>query len=121
MRVAVTGAGGRLGRALMTALADAPFTGIAGPIGWSRPTYDLDDAAAAAGLIARDRPEVVVHAAAWTDVDGAALDPLSADRRNAAATDSLATACAASGVDMIVISTNEIFDGERTDQLGYRV
>ncbi len=36
MRVAVTGAGGRLGSALVTALADAPFTGPAGPIAWDR-------------------------------------------------------------------------------------
>ena len=47
MRVAVTGAGGRLGRALIAALADAPFTGLAGPIAWTRPDYDLDDADAA--------------------------------------------------------------------------
>ena len=43
MRVAVTGAGGRLGRAVIAVLADAPFTGIAGPIAWSRQAFDLDD------------------------------------------------------------------------------
>ena len=42
MRVAVTGAGGRLGRALVAALADAPFTGPAGPIAWDRDAFDLD-------------------------------------------------------------------------------
>ena len=42
MRVAVTGATGRLGRALIEALEEAPFTGPMGPIAWSRPELDLD-------------------------------------------------------------------------------
>ena len=120
MRVAVSGAGGRLGRALVGALADAPFTGLAGPIGWTRADYDLDDLAAAPRLIARDRPEVVVHAAAWTDVDGCARDPERAAIRNGDATGALARACVAAGVDLVVVSTNEVFDGTRTDERGYR-
>jgi len=120
VRIAVTGAGGRLGRAVLAALADAPFTGIAGPLAWRRPDYDLDDPGAAARLIARDRPEVIVHAAAWTDVDGCARDPDSARRRNADAVVQLAGAAAGSGIDLILISTNEVFDGRRTDGRGYR-
>lgn len=120
MRIAVTGAGGRLGRAMLAALADAPFTGMAGPLAWSRPDYDLDDPGAAARLIARDRPEVIVHTAAWTDVDGCARDPDSARRRNADAVAHLAGAAASSGIDLILISTNEVFDGRRTDGRGYR-
>lgn len=120
MRVAVTGAGGRLGRALLASLADAPFAGIAGPIAWSRPEYDLDDPAASSRLIGRDRPEVVVHAAAWTDVDGCARDTELARRRNAMAVAELARACAAAGVDLVLVSTNEVFDGARTDEHGYR-
>ncbi len=120
MRVAVTGAGGRLGRALIAALAEAPFTGLAGPIPWTRPDYDLDDAGAADRVVGRDRPEVVVHAAAWTDVDGCSRDPALASRRNAAATHELAVSCAARGVDLVLVSTNEVFDGQRTDGRGYR-
>ena len=120
MRVAVSGAGGRLGRALIAALADAPFTGLAGPIAWTRPDYDLDDGDAPSRLVERDRPEVVVHAAAWTDVDGAAKEPTLADRRNAVAAAGLATICAAHGVDFIYVSTNEVFAGTRTDGRGYR-
>lgn len=121
MRVAVTGAGGRLGRALIAALGDAPFVGPAGPIASGRPDYDLDDPDAATRLVARSRPEVVVHAAAWTDVDGAARDPAMAARRNTIATGLLAAACAASGIDLVYVSTNEVFDGERVDGRGYGV
>jgi dTDP-4-dehydrorhamnose reductase len=120
VRVAVTGAGGRLGRALVEALADAPFAPT-GAIAWRRPELDLDtlDRSAAERLLERDRPEVVVHAAAWTDVDGCARDPERAMARNGHATGALAEACAKRQVDLIVVSTNEVFDGTRTDGRGY--
>lgn len=119
MRVAVTGASGRLGRALITALADAPFSGPAGPIAWDRSAFDLDAPAGVAERLERDRPEVVVHAAAWSDVDACALDPELALRRNGTATGMLAEACAARSIDLLTVSTNEVFDGRRTDGQGY--
>ncbi|MGK2851930.1 MAG: SDR family oxidoreductase [Candidatus Limnocylindrales bacterium] len=119
MRVAVTGSTGRLGGALVRALADAPFTGPAGPIAWTRADLDLDAPAGVSAALDRDRPEVVVHAAAWTDVDSCAREPDLAHRRNGEATGILAAACAARDVDLIVISTNEVFDGLRPDGLPY--
>lgn len=119
MRVAVTGSSGRLGRALVHALEDAPFTGPRGPLAWTRADLDLDAPDGIATALDRDRPEVVVHAAAWTDVDGCARDPDLAMRRNGDATGILAAACAARGVELVVVSTNEVFDGRRTDGRGY--
>jgi dTDP-4-dehydrorhamnose reductase len=119
MRVAVSGASGRLGRALVAALAEAPFTGPAGPIAWDRAAFDLDAAEGVVERLDRDRPEVVIHAAAWSDVDGCALDPELALRRNGTATGVLAEACATHAIDLLVISTNEVFDGRRSDGLGY--
>jgi dTDP-4-dehydrorhamnose reductase len=119
MRVAVTGAGGRLGSDLVAALADAPFSGPSGPIPWRRDAFDLDAPEAIGARLDADRPEVVVHAAAWTDVDGCALDPELARRRNGVATGILAEACAARGTDLLIVSTNEVFDGSRTDGLPY--
>jgi len=121
MRVAVVGINGRLGTALTAALADAPFTGTRGPMGWDVPDIDLDTVSAASfgDLLDRDRPEVVIHTAAWTDVDGCAKDPPRAMRRNGTAVGEIATACAARGIDLVFISTNEVFDGARTDGIGY--
>jgi len=119
MRVAVTGAGGRLGRAVLAALNDAPFTGPSGAMGWTRAEFDLDDPAECAVLIARTRPDAIVHCAAWTDVDGCAREPDRALARNGMATGVLAEECAANAVDLIVVSTNEVFDGLRTDGRGY--
>jgi dTDP-4-dehydrorhamnose reductase len=119
VRVAVTGAAGRLGRALIEALEDAPYTGPHGPLAWSRDAFDLDSPAGVGERLDRDRVEVVVHAAAWTDVDGCAREPELAMRRNAEATGVLARACAERGLDLVVVSTNEVFDGRRTDGRGY--
>ncbi len=119
MRVAVTGAAGRLGSALVAALADAPFTGPAGPIAWDRTAFDLDAPDGIGARIDRDRPEVVVHAAAWTDVDGCAREPELALARNGRATDVLARACAERGLDLAIVSTNEVFDGTLPDGAAY--
>jgi len=105
MRLAITGASGRLGSALVRALA---------PLGdvqaWSRPDYDLDDRGAAARLVA-SHPDVIVHAAAWTDVDGCAREPAVGFRRNAEAVDELARAANQASVRFVLVSTNEVFDG----------
>lgn len=114
MRIAVTGAGGRLGRAIVRALDDAPFTGPAGPISWVRAEFDLDSPGGVGALLDASGAELVIHAAAWTDVDGCAGDPSLALRRNGDATRLLAAAAAARGVDLLLISTNEVFDGARS-------
>lgn len=119
MRVAVTGANGRLGRALIAALGEAPFTGPAGPVAWTRAEFDLDAPESIDSLLDRDRPEVVVNTAAWTDVDGCARDPELALRRNAGSVHVLAEATARRGVDLVQLSTNEVFDGRRTHDRGY--
>lgn len=119
MRVAVTGSTGRLGGALIRALADAPFSGPAGPTAWTRADLDLDEPSRVFVALDRDRPEVVVHAAAWTDVDGCAREPDLALRRNGDATGVLAAGCAARDIDLVVVSTNEVFDGRRIDGRPY--
>jgi len=113
--IAVTGASGRLGSALVARLEN---DGRA-VRGWSRPEYDLDRPRSVERLVRRDRPSVVVHTAAWTDVDGCARDPALAIRRNGRAVGVLARACRQVGIGLVLISTNEVFDGRRTDRRGY--
>jgi dTDP-4-dehydrorhamnose reductase len=108
----VTGSTGRLGRAL---LANSP--GVVH--GWDRPLLDLDDPYTATALVERDRPELVIHSAAMTDVDMAARDPDTAMRRNGRTVSVLAQACREYEAKLVVVSTNEVFDGERTDGRGY--
>jgi dTDP-4-dehydrorhamnose reductase len=117
MRVAVTGAGGRLGTALAARLSDSPL--VDEVLAWDLPEHDLDDPESAKRLVSLNRPDLVIHAAAWTDVDGCARDPGRALRRNGTATGEMAQACAASGSALIALSTNEVFDGLRTDGRPY--
>ena len=120
MRIAVTGAGGRLGSALVTALMrEPPLARAVSVEGWSRPNLDLDRPDTLARLVRDRHPDLVLHAAAWTDVDGCARDPALALRRNGEATAVLAQACREAGADLLYISTNEVFDGRRTDRRPY--
>ena len=119
MRVAITGAAGRLGAALVARLSGDAGGGF-DVLPWGRRDFDLDAPLAVAQRIAGDLPALVVHAAAWTDVDGCAREPQLAMRRNGEATAILARACADAGVSLLLVSTNEVFDGARTDGKGYR-
>ncbi|MGD8683752.1 MAG: dTDP-4-dehydrorhamnose reductase [Chloroflexota bacterium] len=108
----ISGCNGRLGRAL-TATAPTPVGG------WARPELDLDDPEGCAELVRRDRPRLLIHAAAMTAVDQAADEPEVALRRNGTAVGAMAHACRETGTRFVLISTNEVFDGERTDGRGY--
>jgi dTDP-4-dehydrorhamnose reductase len=88
-------------------------------VGWARPDVDLDDPGSWARLLERDRPDLVIHAAAMTDVDACARHPQLAMRHNGEATAALAAACHGRGVRLVVVSTNEVFSGDRKDGRGY--
>jgi dTDP-4-dehydrorhamnose reductase len=112
-RIAVTGAGGRLGTALRS-VSPVPL------IGWDLPEHDLDRPESVVPLLERDAPGLVIHTAAMTLVDECARQPEAAMRRNGEATGVLAEACQARGIGLLVVSTNEVFSGERSDGQGYR-
>lgn len=108
----ISGHQGRLGRAL-TAAAPGPIDG------WDQPDLDLDDPARCAALVHQRRPRLVIHTAAMTAVDQAALEPDAAMRRNGQAVGAIAQACRETGAGLLLVSTNEVFDGTRTDGRPY--
>ena len=87
--------------------------------GWDQPDLDLDDPATGAALVREHRPRLVLHTAAMTAVDQAAREPEAALRRNGEAVGAIAAACREVGAGLVLISTNEVFDGERTDGRPY--
>lgn len=112
MRILITGAAGRLGRQLRRQLQthhDLTTTDIVGDVS---ATADLTDYAACRRLLQSHAPDLVLHAAAWTDVDGCARDPQSALSVNGLATAHLASLTASRGIPLLYISSNEVFDGE---------
>ena len=96
----VTGAGGQLGRALVDEFAED------GVVGLTRAEWDVEQPPPR-GLAA----DVVLHAAAWTNVDGAEEDP-----QGAAAANVGGTANAASlGRPLVTYSTDYVFDGRKRE------
>lgn len=76
---------------------------------------DISDAGAVAAAFVRHRPDVVVHAAAWTDVDGAEADPDVAKAINAGGTRAIARAAVRTNTLLVYISTDYVFAGDRME------
>lgn len=102
----VLGAGGQLGRELL-ATAPAEFTLRAA----TREQLDVTDASAVAALLQREKPDVVINAAAYTAVDKAESEPSLAFAINAEAPGLLAQWCAAHGSQFVHVSTDFVFNG----------
>ena len=107
-RVLVTGANGQLGRALMTLLPQVGFV----PTGVDLPEVDISDAAA---MSAWDWSsyDVVINAAAWTNVDGAETPEgrRLSWRANTVGPVNLARAAVQHGLTLVHLSTEYTFDG----------
>jgi dTDP-4-dehydrorhamnose reductase len=97
--VLITGAGGQLGVALAEAFPDAHAL--------TRADWDVTQLAPP-GL---EAPDVVLHAAAWTDVDGAEDDPQGAAAVNVGGT----TNAASLGAPVVAFSTDYVFDGSKRE------
>lgn len=105
MRIVITGDRGQLGQALGQALAGNEILGL------DLPEYDVSAADQIIPAIVDARPDVVIHSAAMTDVDGSELNPELAFRVNALGTQNVSLACGRCEAVMLHVSTNEVFDG----------
>jgi dTDP-4-dehydrorhamnose reductase len=96
-RILITGAGGQLGRALQE---EFPGSLALARSDWdvTLPPPELDEP-----------PDVVLHAAAWTDVDGAESDPQEAAAVNVGGTRHVAEL----GAPLVYYSTDYVFDGRK--------
>lgn len=131
MRVFVTGVGGQLGHDVMNELSKRGYEGIGSDI---QPEYsgaddgtavttmtyvqmDITNKAAVDGIIEEINPDVVVHCAAWTDVDMAEDDDKVEKVRaiNADGTRNIAEVCKKLDSKMIYLSTDYVFDGQGTE------
>lgn len=109
MRLLITGGRGQLGRALQAALGDHE---VLAP---GHAELDVTDAEQVRSAIDGFRPDLLIHAAAWTDTAGCEAEPDRALLVNGEGTRIVAAACAAVGAAMLYVSTNEVFDGEKAE------
>ncbi|MBI2865170.1 MAG: dTDP-4-dehydrorhamnose reductase [Chloroflexi bacterium] len=104
MRVVVTGADGQLGTEICQTMASHDLFPLT--------ITDCDVADLRIIEIIRGfRPDLVIHTAALTDVDGCALNPERGYAINALGTRNVALACQRANAEMLYLSTNEVFDG----------
>lgn len=100
-RTLITGAGGQLGRALQDTFAGDAVLAL------DRNRWDVREAAPALPWA----PDLVLHTAAWTNVDGAEDDPAGAAAVNV---DGMRNA-AALGCPLVAYSTDYVFDGTKQE------
>ena len=107
MRILITGGRGQLGRELQEALAAQTVSAT------DVPELDVTDAAAVDGAVDAFRPDLIIHAAAYTDTRGCEADPTLAMRVNGDGARNVAQACRRTGAALLYVSTNEVFDGTK--------
>ncbi len=110
LKILLFGAGGQLGTAIVSACAATSGLEI---IPAPR-SIDIYDAAGVAQLIDTSAPDWVINCAAMTNVDGAHENPALAMGVNALGPANIARAAEMAGARVIQISTEAVFDGERT-------
>jgi dTDP-4-dehydrorhamnose reductase len=126
MKVVVTGAGGLLGREVWRLFeVGHELFGI----GRTQPPQvanaqwrecDLTDASKLFENVTRINPDLIVHCAAYNNVDGAESDPEAAYRANALAVRNLALACQRFDSELMAVSSDYVFDGVEPPAGGYR-
>ncbi len=107
MKVLLTGAGGQLGMELAAMLPERGHEVVA----LDRQGLDVAETEAVEGTIEEHTPEVVVNAAAYTNVDGCEEAVDLAYSVNALGPRNLAQACERQGCELLHVSTNYVFDG----------
>lgn len=110
MKILVTGAQGQLGKEI-TRQFEAKYELLLHDFD----TLDIADFKAVRTLIFEAKPDVIINAAAYTNVEKAEEDATTAFRVNALGAQNLALACKQVGAILVHISTDYIFDGTKTE------
>ena len=108
MKYLVTGAKGQLGQALLKELDRRGLSHV----GTDMDDLDLTDAEAVEAFVAAEKPDVILHCAAYTAVDRAESEPEVCMAANAGATLNLARAALETDAAMLLVSSDYVFSGE---------
>ncbi len=111
MRILVTGAGGQVGAELVEHSSAQGDEVLA----CDRSVLDITDRDAVLGVLLSNRPDVVVHTAAWTAVDACEADSARAYAANAMGARHVAEACRRAGSHLVHLSTDYVFSGDKSE------
>ena len=111
MKIIITGSKGQLGRSIQELSSDYPelsfvFTDVE--------ELDICDSAMVDAFFASENPSAVVNCAAYTAVDKAEKEVTFAESINHQAVANLSKACKKSGAYLVHISTDYLFDGNKS-------
>ena len=109
MRILVTGANGILGRALRERLADGNTVYL-----WGREEADVRDEGAVRAAARGLDFDSIIHAAAYTNVDGAEREPDLAMAVNRDGTANVAALARERGAIFVYVSSDYVFDGQKS-------
>ena len=109
MKILVTGANGMLGQDLCPILEDEGFEVVETDIH----NLDITDIKCVENVLTAEKPDYVIHCAAYTNVDKAEEDKEIAYKINAEGTKNLAEVCKKSDITLVYISTDYVFDGTK--------
>lgn len=109
MKILVTGAKGMLGTDFCSYLK---HNNIA-PIEWDLPEMDITDINRTIKEIIRAKPDVILHFAAYTDVDGAEINKSQAYAVNTLGTWTVVIAAKEIKTKLLYMSTDYVFDGKK--------
>ena len=111
MRVLVTGAGGQLGHDVVETLRRQGGHEV---VALDHGSLPVEDAAAVDRTVSQQRPEVVIHVAAMTNVDRCEDEPEAAGEVNAVGTANVVGSAKRVGAHLLYVSTDYVFDGRAT-------
>ncbi len=83
-------------------------------ISFTRDDFDITDLDKSISMIKKTKPRYLIHAAAYTDVDGCELNPEKAYFANGIGTRNITMACEIIKCPIMFISTDYVFDGNKS-------
>ena len=109
MKILVTGANGMLGQDLCPILEDNGFEVVETDVN----NLDITNAEQVKSVLNLEKPDIVIHCAAYTNVDKAEEDLKTAELINVTGTENIAEVCGKNGITLVYISTDYVFDGTK--------
>lgn len=111
MKIIVTGAKGQLGTDVTAQLEKCGHTVAAADIA----ELDITHSYAVEAFFEKEKPDAVIHCAAYTNVDGAETDRELCKKINCDGTENIAKACGKHNAKLLYTSTDYVFDGKGTE------
>jgi len=109
LKIALTGSDGMLGSDICRVFSDVELTAF------TLKDFDISNLDASVEAVRKIKPDYVIHAAAYTNVDGSEQEPDKAYLVNGIGTRNITMACEEAGCPIIYISSDYVFDGTKNE------